>query len=220
MTALERTRNWVGERPRTVTGVVSVLGYLVVGASFAGVIPFPRLSVATVNLFSDLIAVINTVALGTLLFGVAMIERGRVEAHRRAMVTAFVLIIGFLVLYVWKQAGGFTKGILIHEGQFLAQYAATIKTLYLVLLGVHILLSVLAVPFVLHAIVLGLTQPIDRLGETLHPKVGTVAVATWATSLFLGIVTYWMLNHVYSWEHVEAAALPLLVGVRLGGRQE
>jgi putative membrane protein len=38
------------------------------------------------------------------------------------------------------------------------------------------------------------------LRETVHARVGRVAVAAWSLSLFLGIVTYVLLNHVYGWE--------------------
>ncbi|MFB6069981.1 MAG: DUF420 domain-containing protein [Halanaeroarchaeum sp.] len=208
------SESWAASHPRVVTATVSLVGYVAVAASFLGIVPFPRLSTGMVNLFSDLIAVVNSVALVTLLVGVAMIRRGRVQDHRRAMIAAFGLILVFLFLYVWKQAGGFTKGIVVQQGQFLAGYANLVEVVYLAMLAIHVVLSVVAVPFVLHAVVLGLTQPIDRLPATLHPTVGKVAVATWATSLFLGILTYLMLNHVYSWERIQAAALPLVALAR------
>jgi putative membrane protein len=41
--------------------------------------------------------------------------------------------------------------------------------------------------------------------------VGRIAVLAWSVSLFLGIVTYVMLNHVYGWvPRGEEAVLPLL----------
>lgn len=207
----QRSESWLATHPRSVTAAVTVAGYLVVGASFANLIPFPQLSTGMVNLFSDVIAVVNSVALIVLLSGVWFVRNGRIDSHRRAMLTAFALILVFLFLYVWKQAGGFTKSIVVHQGQFLAEYAGLVTSAYVGMLAIHIVLSVLAVPFVVHAVVLGITQPIQRLPETLHPTVGKIAVATWATSLFLGIVTYVMLNHVYGWERIQAAAFPLVV---------
>ncbi|MFB6197443.1 MAG: DUF420 domain-containing protein, partial [Halobacteriaceae archaeon] len=65
---------------------------------------------------------------------------------------------------------------------------------------------VVAVPVVLHAVVLGLTHTPTELGDTAHPRVGKVAVAAWSVSLALGIVTYLMLNHVYGWEVLRSAA--------------
>ncbi len=186
--------------PRRVTVVLSVVGYALVAAAFSGVVPlFPPLSDETVLLFSDAIAVVNTLALTSLLAGAALIKRGDVRKHRAAMLTAFALICVFLVLYLWKVGGGFEKSIVIEEGQFLAAYAGVVEPLYLLMLAIHIILSVVAVPVVLYAITLGLTHTPAELRETSHAKYGRIAVTAWSLSLFLGVVTYWMLNHVYSW---------------------
>jgi putative membrane protein len=72
------------------------------------------------------------------------------------------------------------------------------------MLFVHIGLSIVAVPVVIHAVVLGLTHTPAELAETVHPRVGRVAVAAWSLSLFLGIVTYVLLNWVYGSEPREA----------------
>ncbi|MFB6172918.1 MAG: DUF420 domain-containing protein [Haloarculaceae archaeon] len=201
------------DHPRALTAVLSVVGYALVGGAFAGVLPlFPPLSNQTVVLFSDLIAVVNAFALTALLVGWRFIRRGDVRRHRASMLTAFALICLFLVLYLWKVGGGFEKHFVIRQGQFLAAYAGVIEPLYLAMLAVHILLSVVAVPVVLYAIVLGLTHTPAELRETPHARVGRVAVAAWSTSLALGIVTYLMLNHVYGWVPRGQAAL-LLVAV-------
>lgn len=207
-------RAWAAEHPRIVTAIVTVGGYAVVFGSFGGLVPFPRLQAETVTLFSHLIAIVNSFALSFLLAGVVFVDRGEIERHRRAMLGAFTLILVFLVLYVWKQAGGFTKGLVVLDGQFLAGYAGLISTAYLLMLAVHVLLSIVAVPFVVHAIVLGSTQPVETLPSTIHPTVGRIAVVAWGTSLALGIITYLMLHHVYTWERVREAGLLLLVGTR------
>ena len=186
--------------PERVTAVLSVIGYALVISAFEGILPlFPDLSRETVLLFSDAIAVVNTLALTSLLAGVAFIKRGEVRKHRAAMLTAFALICAFLVLYLWKVGGGFEKSIVIRESAFLGQYAGTVELAYLLMLAIHILLSVVAVPVVLYAVILGLTRTPEELRETSHAKYGRIAVASWALSLFLGVVTYVMLNHVYAW---------------------
>lgn len=192
-------RGYAYAHPRRVTAVFSAIGYALVVGAFAGILPIPGLTDAQVVLFSDLIAVINTVALSTLLFGWYSIKRGRVQTHRTAMLAAFVLILLFLVVYLWKVGGGFEKEILIRESHFLGAYASIVRPAYLVMLAIHILLSALAVPVVLHAVVLGLTHPVTELPNTSHPLVGRIATYAWSLSLFLGIVTYWLLNHVYDW---------------------
>jgi len=203
----------VREHPLGVTAVLSAVGYALVGGAFAGVLPiFPPLSDATVVLFSDAIAVVNSFALTSLLVGWYFIRNGEIRRHRAAMITAFLLIGLFLVLYLWKVGGGFEKSFVVPEGAFLAGYAGIIEPVYLAMLGVHIFLSVVSVPVVLFAIVLGLTHTPEELRDTPHARIGRAAVLAWSVSLFLGIVTYVMLNHVYGWvPRGEEAALPLLL---------
>ncbi len=199
MAIAEAVRERSRANPRAVTAVLSVVGYAVVGAGFAGVLPFPSLTDAGVELFSTLIAVVNTVALTSILLGWRWIRRRQVGRHRAAMLVAFALILLFLVLYVWKLSGGFTKEFVVPEGAPLAAYAGVVSAAYYVMLFVHVVLSVVAVPVVVHAVVLGLSYTPAELADTSHARVGRVAAASWAVSLALGVVTYLLLNHVYDW---------------------
>jgi putative membrane protein len=178
------------ESPRSVTAVLSVIGYVLVVGAFTGVLPFPEISRDAVILLGDAIAVVNLFALTAILAGVYFIRTDQIRKHRAAMLTAFSLIMVFLVLYLTKVGGGFEKEILA-EGVVWGAYIA--------MLGVHILLSAVSVPVVLHAVVLGLTHTPAELRETVHAKVGRIAAAAWSLSLFLGLVTYVMLNHIYMW---------------------
>jgi len=205
---VSRLRERVRAHPRRATAVLSVVGYALVLGVFAG-LRLPTLADSTVLLFGDLIAAINTLALTCLLAGVAFVRRGQVRRHRAAMLAAFGLICCFLVLYVWKVGGGFTKEFVVPAGAPLAGAADLVTGAYFVMLAVHVVLSVVAVPVVLHAVVLGLSHDVSELPTTEHPRVGRVAVAAWSLSLFLGVVTYLLLNHVYGWER----ALVLLVAV-------
>ncbi|MFB6266973.1 MAG: DUF420 domain-containing protein [Halodesulfurarchaeum sp.] len=217
MAARKDLRTSVAQRPTAATAVLSVLGYALVAASFLGYVPFPTLSRAGVILLSDAIAVINSVALVCLILGFRAIRRGQRRRHRRLMLTAFSLILLFLSLYIWKQAGGFTKGFVISRGQFLAGHATAVTYAYWLMLGVHVLLSIVAVPVVIHAVILGITTPLDRVGTTIHPTVGRIALFAWGLSLALGILTYLMLNHVYGWERIEGAIVPLTATVGRSG---
>ena len=185
-------------RPRAVTAVLSAVGYVLVLGVFLGPVTFPTLADGTVLLFGDLIAVVNAVALTCLLAGYWFVRRGELRKHRAAMLAAFALILVFLALYLWKVGGGFTKEFV---GPALPRY------FYLGMLAVHVILSVVSVPVVLHAVVLGLTHDLSELPDTAHPRVGRVAVAAWSLSLFLGIVTYLLLNHVYAWERAASLLL-------------
>ncbi len=202
MDGVAGVRSVVRARPVTVTAILSAVGYgLVFSALYGDLGLFPPLSRGTVDLFGHLIAGINILALSTLLLGWRFIRRDEVRRHRATMLTAFSLIVVFLVLYLWKTGGGFEKAILA---------TGAVKAVYLVMLAIHIVLSVVAVPVVLYAVLLGLTHSPAELRETHHARVGRIAVASWSLSLALGVVTYVLLNHVYGWEP-RAAMLVLLV---------
>jgi putative membrane protein len=214
MAVADTLRGWSRTRPRAVTAALSVAGYVLVLGTFAGLVPvYPELGSETVLLLAHLIAVVNTTALVALLAGWRFIKRGAVRKHRAAMLTAFGLILVFLVLYLTKVGGGFERTLIIRDYHFLGAYAGVVKPVYLVMLAVHILLSVLAVPVVIHAVVLGLTHSPAELRETVHARVGRVAAAAWSLSLFFGVVTYVMLNLVYDAAPREAALLWLAVAV-------
>jgi putative membrane protein len=210
MAVADSVRSGLRARPRAITAVLSIVGYGLVGGALYGVLPlFPELSRGTVNLFSHIIAVINTFALTSLLAGVYFIKNDDVRRHRAAMLSAFTLIMLFLVFYLWKTGGGFEKSIVAPE---------LVTIVYLAMLGIHIFLSVVTVPVVLYAVILGVTHSPSELRETSHATFGRIAATAWSISLFLGIVTYVMLNHIYAWEVRHAAWLLLLAVPRLRDR--
>jgi putative membrane protein len=196
----------VREYPRATVAVVSVIGYALVIGTFAGVFPiFPELTKGTVNALSHWIALINTVATTSLALGWYWIRTNEVRKHAAAMITSFVLILVFLVVYLLKVGGGpGEKQIVIESTMFLGQFAGTVKAVYLAMLAIHILLSVVSVPVVLYAITLAATHSIPELRtETPHAKIGRIAAGSWLVSLILGVVTYFMLNWVYGYEFVQ-----------------
>lgn len=201
MATVEELQRWPRAHPRAVTTVLSIIGYSLVVGAFGGLLPMPEISNATVNLLGHAIAVVNTTALIVILAGWRFIRRDEVEKHRAAMLTAFALIMVFLVLYLVKVGGGFEKAI---------QVGGVVKIAYLLMLAVHILLSAVSVPVVLYAVVLGLTHTPQELKTTNHARVGRIAVVAWSLSLALGIVTYLMLNG-YGWEPRHASLLLVAV---------
>ena len=183
------------EHPRALTAVLTVVGYaLVIGTLYVGLPIYPSVDIGTVNLPSGAIAVINTVTVVLLLAGWKFIRDGEIRKHRAAMISAFGLILVFLVLYLLKTGGGGRK-------EFVGPDAAALA--YFAMLGIHILLSVLSVPLVLYNITIGLTHTREEMRRTVHARVGRVAVAVWSVSLTLGVLAYVLLNHVYTYEFVR-----------------
>ncbi|MCO8246102.1 MULTISPECIES: DUF420 domain-containing protein [unclassified Haladaptatus] len=187
--ARERAR----ESPLKVTAILSVIGYILVLGTFAGILPiYPHIGRGTIDMLSDGIAIVNTIATFSLALGWYWIRNGEVRKHRAAMITSFVLILVFLALYLTKVGGGGgEKHIdLVHTS--ILYYA------YVIMLAIHIMLSVISVPVVLFAIVLGLSHTPAELRNTPHKKIGRIAASAWILSLSLGVITFAMLAH-YGW---------------------
>ena len=194
--------------PKAVTALLSVVGYAAVVGVF--LVPsvqalFPRLSLAQVNLLADAIAVVNSIAVVVLAVGWYWIRQGEVKKHAHAMLSGFVLILLFLSMYLPKVAGGGTKEFVLDSAYSWVPLWEWIYPAYLLMLAIHILLSILAVPLVLYALVLGLSHTPEELRtETPHKRIGRIAAGSWILSLTLGVVTYLLLNHLYMWEFVAA----------------
>lgn len=176
--------------PGLLTVVITAIAYAAVAGTFSGHLDiYPSLSRSTIDLLSHAIAVVNTGAVIAIAIGWYWIRDGQVRRHIAAMVTAILLILAFLVMYLTRIGGGGQKEIVGAEG--------IVLTTYLGMLAIHILLSILAVPLVVYVVALAVTRPIDGVYDTNHAKLGRLAAATWLISLILGIVTYIVLNHVY-----------------------
>ena len=187
--------NLARDHPRALAAILTVVGYVVVvGTLYADTGLYPEISEATVDLLANAIAIVNTATVVSLIAGIYFIRTDRIKKHRAAMITAFVLILVFLVMYLLKTGGGGRKEIIA---------GAPLRGVYLGMLGIHIFLSVVAVPFVLYAITLGLTRTPTELKATAHARVGRIAVTAWLVSLVLGIIAYLMLTFYYGPEQVE-----------------
>ncbi|SFS75130.1 DUF420 domain-containing protein [Halostagnicola kamekurae] len=194
-------RRRLRERPLETTVLLSIIGYALVIGTFVLDLPiYPDLTLSQVNTLSHLTAIINAVTTVLLVLGWYWIKAGEIEKHRAAMGSAFVSIMLFLVVYLVRVGGG--SGEKSFQGPDLVTYA------YLIMLAIHIILSIVAVPVVLYALVLGLTHTPAELRETAHARVGRIAASAWILSLVLGVVTYVLLNHVYDYE-LAAMLVPI-----------
>lgn len=200
-------REGIRARPVEITAVVTIFAYGLVIGTFAGWVDiYPDLSAAAVDFLTHAIAVVNSLTLIAILVGVYYIKQQAYRKHKIAMLAAFALIALFLVIYLLRVGGGFEKEIVgappgIHEA-------------YLAMLAIHILLSIVSVPVVLYAVLLGTTHTVSELRGTNKARIGRIAAYAWLFSLALGIVTYLLLNHVYAAQPREprGALLLLLAG--------
>ena len=185
-------RRRLRERPMGVTILLTIVGYTLVIGTFQFDVPiYPDLTRGQINLLTHAIAAINTTATVLLVSGWYWIRAGEVRKHRLSMMGAFTLILLFLVVYLLKVGGGGTKEFVGPTGVYYA---------YLVMLAIHIILSIVSVPVVLYALILGVTHTPAELRSTPHARIGRIAAGSWILSLTLGVVTYALLNHVYAYE--------------------
>lgn len=189
-------KRFIREYTGLVTLILTIAGYiLVVGSlylpSFS--VLYPEIGLNTVNVLSHLIAGNNLVAMSCLIIGWIYIRNGDKERHPRWMTAGFLFIMVFLVMYLIKTGGGGRKEFVGPDGP---------KMIYLSMLGIHILLSIFSVPLVLYTLLLGISNALSDIPSTPHLSVGRYAAGAWIVSLFLGLVAYIMLNHMYAFEFV------------------
>ena len=124
-------------------------------------------------------AILNGVAAVFLLAGWVLIRRGRMRAHRAAMLAALVCSVAFLTSYLIYH---FQVGSVRFQG------TGTIRTVYLTILLTHTVLAA-AVPF-LAAITL--TRALRRHFPR-HRAIARWTLPIWLYVSVTGVVVYWML---------------------------
>jgi putative membrane protein len=124
-------------------------------------------------------AILNACASIAILMGYRFVRARRIAAHRRAMITAFAFSTVFLVCYVGNYA---LHGESHYPGHGLA------RTIYLVILVSHVLLSMVALPLVLVTFFFSLTGRIPT-----HRKVARWTFPIWLYVSVTGVIVYAML---------------------------
>lgn len=174
-------------RVRELTAVLSLVSLALVFAAVRGVIPeslLPHVS-PLVEAIPHLNVLISVTAIGTILYGLRSIRRGRVRSHRAAMLASLGLFVTFLVLYLYRVA---LEGPTPFPGP-----ETVYQFVYLPVLAIHMLLAIVCIPLLYYVLLLAVTHDVPELSETLHPRVGRVAATLWLTSFTLGIVVYLLL---------------------------
>ena len=128
-------------------------------------------------------ASLNGLATVLLIVGRQLVRQGRIEAHRRVMLSAFGVSSLFLVFYVTHKVWRSFEHTPYHG-------VGAARTAYLAILGSHLVLAV-TVPFLALALIrLGLS---DRRAE--HRRLARFAWPVWLYVSVTGIVIYGMLYH-------------------------
>ena len=134
--------------------------------------------------FPTLDAVLNgssAVLIGT---GFYFIKQKRVEAHKRAMLAAFVTSSLFLVCYLYYHL--VLHGLTHFQGQGLS------RTLYFTLLTSHTILAAIVVPFILITLARALKGRFAK-----HKAIAPYTFAIWMYVSVTGVIIYLMLYKVF-----------------------
>jgi uncharacterized membrane protein YozB (DUF420 family) len=126
-------------------------------------------------------AALNACSMLLLVAGRLWIRQGRVDAHRRAMLGAFLVSSLFLVLYVAHKAWrGFENTPYNGEG--------SAKALYLLILFTHLTLAMAVPVLAVRLVQLGLSGRIEK-----HRRLAVWAWPIWMYVSVTGVVIYAML---------------------------
>lgn len=125
-------------------------------------------------------ALLNGLAAISLVIGFFFITRRNIRAHRRSMITAFVLSSLFLVTYVINHA--------LH-GDTLYQGHGPLRTVYFSVLISHIVLCTVALPMVLITFFFSLTGRFPQ-----HKKIARFTLPIWLYVSITGVVVFAMLH--------------------------
>ena len=126
-------------------------------------------------------ALINGTALVCVLMGALSIWRGRIETHKRWMLTAFGLSIAFLASYI-------SRMVLFGDTRF--QGTGGVRYAYFFLLISHVGLALLIAPFVIYTVVLGVKDQRER-----HRRIAPKVLPFWLYVLATGVLVYLALHH-------------------------
>jgi putative membrane protein len=151
-----------------------------------------------VHLFALVNAVINSCVAILLVAALAAVKNKRYELHKKLMLTAMVLSILFLVSYIAHHllAGDTKFGDVDHNGivsEIEKANAGSLRIIYYIILGTHIPLAGIILPFILFSAYRALT------GDWLkHKKLARITWPVWLYVAITGVLVYWMISPYYT----------------------
>ena len=129
-------------------------------------------------------AVLNATSGVLLLIGYAMIRRGRILAHKTAMLSAVSCSAIFLVNYVVYHV---RHGVIRFTGQ------GVIRPVYFTILISHTILAIAIVPLVIVTVIRALRHRFDR-----HKAIARRTLPIWLYVSITGVIVYFLLYQIYA----------------------
>lgn len=149
------------------------------------------------HIFALINAAINSTVAVLLIAGLYTARKRMLITHRNIMLTAIGLSVLFLVSYILHHlfAGSTLYGDLDHNGKVdEAEKAAagSLRYVYFFLLGTHILMAGISLPFILFTAYRALINENER-----HRKIAKRTWPMWFYVAVSGPVAYWMISRYY-----------------------
>jgi len=116
--------------------------------------------------------------------GYAAIRTGKREAHKRFMISAFIVSCAFLISYLIYH---YRVGHVAFQGQ------GFIRPVYFVLLISHTILAVVIVPMILITLRRALSERFDK-----HRAIAKWTLPLWFYVSVTGVIVYWMVYQLYA----------------------
>lgn len=151
-----------------------------------------------VHLFALANATINSTVSVLLLAALIAVKSKHYLLHKKIMLTAMVLSVLFLLSYICHHlfAGESRFGDVNHDGLLSDDEKTAIRTVrivYYILLGTHIPLAAIILPFILFTAYRGLIGEYDK-----HKKLARLTWPVWLYVAVTGVVIYFMISPYYN----------------------
>lgn len=149
------------------------------------------------HIFATINAIINSMVAVLLIAGLVTVKSKNYLLHKRIMLAAILLSVLFLVSYICHHlmAGETKYGDMNHDGVLgfdEKMMAGSTRFVYYILLGLHIPLAAIILPFILFSAYRALTGEYEK-----HKKLVRITWPVWFFVAVSGVVVYWMISPFY-----------------------
>ena len=150
-----------------------------------------------VHLFALANAIINSTVAVLLIVALIAVKGKNYVLHRNIMLTAMFLSVLFLLSYICHHlfAGETRFGDINHDGIVTELEKAAVgnrRMIYYILLGTHIPLAGIVLPFILFSAYRALIGEFDK-----HKKLVRITWPIWFYVAVSGVLVYWMISPYY-----------------------
>lgn len=151
-----------------------------------------------VHLFAKANAIINSCVAVLLIAALFAVKGKNYTLHKNLMMSAMLLSVLFLVSYICHHlfAGDTRFGDVNHDGIVTELEKAAVgnsRIIYYIILGTHIPLAGIILPFILFSAYRALTGEFEK-----HKKLVRITWPIWFYVAVTGVVVYWMISPYYN----------------------